>query len=96
MPDRGGFRLLASPNPMARATTVAFALPTTRRVTVELYDLAGQRVRTLAVSREYPAGTHSLIWDGRDGSGRILPSGVYVLRLSTASESESRKIVMIR
>ena len=80
---------------MATTTSITFAQPTARRVTIEVFDLEGQRVRTLAWSREYPAGTHSLTWDGRDGSGRRLPSGVYVLWLSAAGDKDSRGIVLL-
>ncbi|HEY3216017.1 MAG TPA: FlgD immunoglobulin-like domain containing protein [Candidatus Eisenbacteria bacterium] len=96
-PGAPALRLLAPhPNPMATTTSIGFSLPTARRLTVEIFDLTGQRVRTLASGREYPAGTHTLSWEGRTDAGRALPSGVYVLRLSTAGATERRKIVLLR
>jgi hypothetical protein len=43
-----------------------------------------------------PAGVHTVFWDGRDGGGRMLPSGVYLYQLSTPDSSIQRKMVMTR
>jgi len=88
--------LTLRPNPMRSVATVAFEMPTTEPVTVEIYDLAGHRVRTLARSHEYPAGTQTLVWNGRSDAGLLVASGVYLLRLSTAGYSQSRRIVLLR
>ena len=88
--------LTVRPNPTRGAATAQFELPRPQRVTVEIYDLAGQRVRTLASAREYPAGTHALRWDGRNDSGLRLASGLYLVRLSSAGHFESRRVVLVR
>jgi hypothetical protein len=52
-------------------------------------------VRTL-IERALPAGEHELAWDGRDGSGRHVASGVYFVRAEAGRQSGSRKMVLLR
>ncbi len=54
---------------------------------VEVFDLAGQRVRNLSVQRSFPSGEHVFAWNGRGDGGQILPPGVYVLRIHLATDS---------
>ncbi|HMB69511.1 MAG TPA: FlgD immunoglobulin-like domain containing protein [bacterium] len=62
---------------------------------VSLYDTAGRRVRTVARG-QYAAGTHVATWDGRDGAGSPVPAGVYFLRVDTAGNVQTRKLVVLR
>lgn len=85
------------PNPFNGATSIRFALREPGVVELALFDLAGQRVATLAAGpRE--AGTYTTRWDGRDGEGRLLASGVYLYRLQTGGGKrvETRKLVLIQ
>lgn len=85
----------AMPNPFAEATTVRFRIAETGPFDLAVYDGGGRRVRTLARgTRE--AGTHEVRWDGRDGSGRAVPAGVYLLHLQAAGGAGSRRVVRIR
>jgi len=52
-------------------------------------------VRTL-VDAPYPAGEHRLAWDGKDGTGRSVASGVYFIRAEAGRQSGSRKVVLLR
>ncbi len=63
------------------------------RVTV--YGVDGAVVRVLS-DGSYPAGAHRLMWDGRDGRGHRVPSGVYFLRVAGGGESVTRKLVLLR
>ena len=58
-------------------TTFVLRLTDTSRVRLEIRDLAGNRVRTLLAREEFPAGSHSVVWDGNDDYGRPAPSGLY-------------------
>ncbi len=71
------------PNPFGSSTSVSFRLPETSSVTIEVFDLAGRRVRQLAAGEIY-SREGSFSWDGKDNSGRLVPSGIYHYRLSTA------------
>jgi tetratricopeptide (TPR) repeat protein len=64
-------------------TMIQYQLPEAGHVTVKIYNLFGQEVRTL-VAGQREAGYHSEIWDGRDNFGRRVASGVYFYRLSAA------------
>jgi hypothetical protein len=83
------------PNPSAGGSTMVLALPSSERVTVRIYDPAGRLVRTLA-DNQMAAGEHRFVWDGRDGSGRGVASGVYLVRAVAGSETVVRKLVLLR
>jgi enediyne biosynthesis protein E4 len=83
------------PNPFNSATVICFALPAREQVELVLYNLAGQRVMILARGvRE--AGTHTVSWDGKDGQGRALASGVYLYRLRAGGQEQTRKLLLLR
>ena len=83
------------PNPFTAGSTMRLALPEPGRVTVRIYDPAGRLVRTL-VDERMPAGEHGVVWDGRDGTGRHVASGVYFVRAEAGRQSSSRKVVLLR
>jgi hypothetical protein len=83
------------PNPFNSATTLRFALPQSRDVELAVYNLAGQQVATL-VQGWRQAGVYTVRWDGRDGSGRALASGVYLYRLEAGNEVQTRKLVLLQ
>jgi len=89
------FALLQNqPNPFAHATTIRFALPVAARVTLEVFDLLGRRVATLAAG-EYPAGTHAVDWNRRAVTGGAVPPGIYLYRLDAGSFREQKKMVLL-
>jgi len=87
--------LLPSPNPFNPRTRIRFSLDRSRRLDLEIYDVAGRRVRVLATG-SLTAGLHTLTWDGRNESGHVLPSGVYWLLLDAEGFRSTVKLVMIR
>ena len=92
------FRLAQNvPNPFNPRTAIRFEVPGASGGAVELavFDLLGQRVRTLA-SGSIEAGSHEITWDGRDEMGRDVSSGVYVARLKGEGFVGARKMVLIR
>jgi len=56
---------------------------------VEVFDLSGRRVRDLSVQRSFPSGEHVFTWDGRDDEARIVPPGLYVMRINIATDSDA-------
>jgi len=84
-----------SPNPFNPMTTVRFSLERSGIATVTVYDIAGRRIDVLA-DREFSAGEHELVWRGKDGSGREMPSGSYIVRLESAAGADSRTISLVR
>lgn len=81
------------PNPFNPATTINFDLPRASRVTVRIHDVLGREIITLFEGAK-TAGAHSLLWDGRDAAGRIVSSGVYLLRLEAGEEVAVRKMMV--
>ncbi len=83
------------PNPFNPSTTIKFATPQDARVSLAVYDLAGRVVRTL-ISGNLPAANHSVVWDGRSGTGRRVASGTYYYRLIVDGEMETRKMMLVK
>jgi hypothetical protein len=92
----GGLQLAApAPNPANPRTTIAFALAEPGRTSLVVYDLRGRRL--LAVADEVMgAGAHEVVWDGRDATGREVPSGTYIVRLNAGGEVRSEKVGLVR
>ena len=83
------------PNPFNPETHISYLLPQREEVTLEVYALTGQRVRTLE-SGEVLAGMHRQVWNGLDNAGRRVSSGVYLLRWQAGSFVQTRRVVLIR
>lgn len=95
MPRAAATRLSLAPNPFNPRTTVVFELAGTGRVDLAVYDVAGRRVATIA-SGPFAAGRHEVAWEGRDGSGRRLASGVYYVRLHADGRSLARRVTLLQ
>jgi len=83
------------PNPFNPTTTIRFEVAHTMRVRVDIFDIAGRKVSTLA-NREFGAGLHSAVWNGTDGAGARLASGVYVYRVSAGGATQSGTMVLLK
>lgn len=83
------------PNPLNPQTTIQYGLPKDDRVSLRVYNLLGQEVRALVNERK-DAGIHTIIWDGRDESGRKVSSGSYFLRLETVQHTATKKLCVVR
>lgn len=69
------------PNPFNAKTLISFALPQQSKVTLDIYNILGQKVRTL-VDGTMPAGFQKVEWDGTDRNGLGVSSGVYLYKLT--------------
>ena len=83
------------PNPFNPTTSIEFALPEAAQVSLEIYNLLGQKVRTL-VNGYVPAGYINTSWDGLDQNGKEISSGTYIYRLQTADQTFSKKMVLMK
>ncbi|MBD3347927.1 MAG: T9SS type A sorting domain-containing protein [Candidatus Eisenbacteria bacterium] len=93
-PDGSSAALTAAwPRPSAGSVTVSFELPAAAPSSVDIYDVRGRRVRRLWSGT---GGRHTCEWDGRDETGRRAAAGVYFLRLTSSSGTDSEKIVLLR
>ncbi|MCK5733566.1 MAG: T9SS type A sorting domain-containing protein, partial [Candidatus Latescibacteria bacterium] len=83
------------PNPFNGTTVIRFEIPGTGRVRLVLYNVLGQRVRTL-VDTKHDAGTFAVRWDGKDDAGREVASGVYIGRIEAGGSVRVQKLVLLR
>ncbi|MEW6750075.1 MAG: FlgD immunoglobulin-like domain containing protein [Candidatus Latescibacterota bacterium] len=83
------------PNPFNPGTNLRFAVPAPGPVQLAVYDVLGQKVRTL-VRGPVAAGRHARVWDGRDESGHAVASGVYIALLEAGGVRQTRRLTLIR
>ncbi len=84
------------PNPFNPSTVIAFSISVAADVTLEVFNVLGQRVTTL-VDGPVTAGEHQVIWDGTETDGQSVASGIYFYRLTVESnEREVKKMVLVR
>jgi hypothetical protein len=83
------------PNPFNSGTRIQYQLPEKTRVSLQIFNMMGQAVRTL-VDRVQEAGFYEAAWDGRDEAGRHLGSGTYVMRMRTRSFNRIRKLILLQ
>jgi len=84
-----------APNPTNAGAHMAFSVPARGEVTVAVYDVRGAEVVRL-LKREVDAGSNVVEWDGTDGKGTSLPSGIYFVRLVAGTEVRTRRLVLVR
>ena len=83
------------PNPFNPTTRIEFSLPTASDVQLEIYNVRGERVKTL-VSGRRAAGVHRAVWDGTDAQDLQVPSGIYFYRLETNDSRLVRRMALVR
>ena len=83
------------PNPFNPDTHIDFTLTEGGWVQLEVLDLLGRRVQLLAEG-DFPAGEHSVMWDGRNNDGEAVATGVYFYRLETDGGSLTRKMMLMK
>lgn len=83
------------PNPFSGSTRVQFNLEQASDLLLEVFDLNGLKVKTLATGNA-PAGPSEILWDGRNDNGNLLAPGAYFLRLSTVNHTLVRRCILIR
>lgn len=83
------------PNPFNAETTISFYLEKDKHINLEVFNIKGRKVACLA-AEEYPAGNHSIVWNGINDSGQPVGSGLYFYRLSFAGYSETRKMILLK
>ena len=84
-----------APNPFLPRTNLRFAIPETALVQLAVYSVTGSLVRTL-VDEVRGAGEHVVTWDGTDGKGSRVASGVYFVALAVADERQTRGVVLLK
>jgi flagellar hook assembly protein FlgD len=83
------------PNPFNPSTTISFTLAQPSNTRLEIFNIRGEKVRTL-VNNYCSAGYRSAVWDGADDAGILVPSGVYMYRLITSSGVRVRNMLLLK
>ncbi|MCE5249852.1 T9SS type A sorting domain-containing protein [bacterium] len=83
------------PNPFNSSTTIQFSLPERATASMVIYNIMGQRVRELVSGMAEP-GIHSVVWDGRDDSGRTVGTGTYITRLIAGNHHAVIRMTLVK
>lgn len=90
------FRLSQNyPNPFNPETTIEYELAKRSHVKLVIYDLLGQEIQVL-VNELKPSGNNSVVWDGKNNHGQLVPSGFYVYRLTADKFTQTSKSILLR
>jgi hypothetical protein len=83
------------PNPFNPETAIEYSVPKGEHVLLTVYNLAGQRIRTLVDGQQAP-GKYTAKWNGRDEKGAIMPSGIYIYQVTADHYKESKRMVLMK
>ncbi|MCD4818808.1 MAG: T9SS type A sorting domain-containing protein [Candidatus Cloacimonetes bacterium] len=83
------------PNPFNPETTIDFSLKETDNVSLKVYNIKGQLVKTL-VNEKKETGNHSIVWNGKDNNDRKVSSGVYFYQINADEFTDVKKMMMIK
>ncbi|MDP8232616.1 MAG: M6 family metalloprotease domain-containing protein [Candidatus Zophobacter franzmannii] len=83
------------PNPFNPKTSISFDIAKESLVELGIYNLRGQKVKTL-VNELIPQGSHSVIWDGENDEGNTISSGVYFYKLQAGSYTKTKKMILLK
>jgi len=83
------------PNPFNPVTNIAYSIKTAGRVTIEVYNLRGQLVKTL-VNEVKETGAYTALWNGKDNSNKSVSSGVYFYKMKTQDYNSTRKMILMK
>ncbi|MBN2104036.1 T9SS type A sorting domain-containing protein [bacterium] len=84
------------PNPFNPNTTIAFSISGPSLLRLEVYNVFGEKIRTLISDRQYEAGRWKAVWDGRNDKGAAVSSGIYFFRLTAGSRVQTRKMMLVK
>ena len=85
----------AYPNPFNPTTTIRYSIPVSNNVKIEVYNIMGQKVRTL-VNQYKTAGTYSVTWDAKDEAGVKVATGMYFYRMQASHFQTVKKIILMK
>ncbi len=83
------------PNPFNPTTTISYSVKEAGPVTIDVYNVRGQKVRTL-VNEDVAAGNHTITWTGDDSNGKAVASGVYFYRMNSTNYNETKKMMLMK
>ena len=95
-PNSKGFYLNNNyPNPFNDETTISFLIPKTGKVEISIYNIKGQKIKTL-VNENLQKGHHEILWNGKNVNGEPVSSGIYFYKMETDNFSEIKKAILLK
>ena len=83
------------PNPFNPSTTIKFNLSSDSPVHIKIFDVTGELIKTITADVQ-TAGEHEIVWDGTNDKGIRQPSGIYVYQIVTNSQTDAKKMILLR
>ena len=83
------------PNPFNPVTNIAYSIIDAGNVTIEVYNLRGQLVKTL-VNETKETGNHTAIWNGTDNSKKNVSSGIYFYKMKSSNYTSTKKMILLK
>jgi hypothetical protein len=83
------------PNPFNQTTSILFQVPTRSDVSIEIYNLLGQKIRNL-VEKDFEPGFHKIEWNGLDNMGKTVPTGMYLIHMKSDNYVKTKKCLLLR
>jgi hypothetical protein len=84
------------PNPFNPVTTISYALPKASDITIEIFNILGQKVKTLINASNQKAGAYNVVWNGKDQFGNQVSSGIYFYRIQAGNFIQAKKMVLMK
>jgi hypothetical protein len=92
-----GMKLLGNfPNPFSKETSISIHLEKNEKVSIQIYNIKGQLVKTLANSSAFTKGETRVMWDGKDNDNKRCSAGVYLYKVETPHNSGISKMLLLR
>jgi len=99
--SESSFSINSHPNPFNPTTTISYSLPSTSNVKLEIYDVMGRMIKSFSTNSQ-ASGTHQVVWDGTNGNGSRVATGIYIYRFEATSLEtnehfvKSEKLMLIK
>lgn len=84
------------PNPFNPSTKIKFNIPKDSNVKLEIFNIIGERIKTLISNKEYKPGSYTVTWNGTNQFGRQVPSGVYLYKITAGKFSSVKKMMLLK
>ncbi len=90
------YELANHPNPFNPETTISFSLNTEKNTEIVIYNIKGQKVKTL-INEKLDAGTHNVVWNGKDENGKSVTSGIYFYQFKAGKDfSQTKRMILLK
>lgn len=84
------------PNPFNPTTTINFSLPIDKKISLKVYDMVGQEIKTLLNNSQMKKGSHEIIWNGTNNFGSKVASGNYIAKFTFGNFTKSIKMTLLK